>query len=100
MVRPADQHVGLAGGEGRVEPRDRGIGVNVELEAVLGVDATRLHDVPDQRLNTGSVRLETLMMGFCCAGAAEKMLVAAMANAARDAVSPRRNSFDMTLPPE
>ena len=37
--RPADQHVGLAGGEARVERRDRRIGVDVEFEAVLGVEA-------------------------------------------------------------
>ena len=48
--RPADQHIGLAGGEGRVEGGDRGIGFGVELEAVLGVEAACLHDVPDQRI--------------------------------------------------
>ena len=36
--RAADQRVGLAGGEGRVEGGDRGIGVDVELEAVFGVE--------------------------------------------------------------
>jgi hypothetical protein len=47
--RPADHHIGLTGGEGRVESGDRRIGFDVELEAVLRVEAARLHDVPDQR---------------------------------------------------
>ena len=48
--RPADQRVGLAGGEARVERGDRRIGVNIKLEAVFGVEAARLHDVPHQRI--------------------------------------------------
>ena len=48
--RAADEDVGLAGSEGRVESRDRGIGFGVKLEAILGVETARLHDVPDQRI--------------------------------------------------
>ena len=48
--RSPDQHIGLARGEGRVESGDRRIGLDVELEAVLHVEAARLHDVPDQRI--------------------------------------------------
>ena len=48
--RSADQHVGLAGRERGIERRDRRIGLGVQLEAVLGVEAARLHDVPDQRV--------------------------------------------------
>src|ERR1041385_8385448 len=48
--RPADQHLGLAGREGRIERRDRRIGPGLEFEAVLQVEAARLHHVPDQRI--------------------------------------------------
>src|SRR5436190_892793 len=48
--RSADQRVGLAGGERGVECRDRGIRLCLKLEAVLGVEAARLHDVPNERI--------------------------------------------------
>jgi hypothetical protein len=48
--RPADHHLGLAGREGCIEGRDRGIWFGVELEAVLGVEPARLHDVPHERV--------------------------------------------------
>jgi hypothetical protein len=48
--RPADHHLGLAGGEGCIEGRDRRIWFDVELEAVLGVEPPRLHDVPHERI--------------------------------------------------
>src|SRR5262249_19017805 len=48
--RAADHDFGLAGGEGGVESGDRGTGPDVELEAVLGVEAARLHDVPHERV--------------------------------------------------
>jgi hypothetical protein len=34
----------------KAEGGDRGIGFGVELEAVLGVEAARLHDVPHERI--------------------------------------------------
>ncbi len=48
--RPADQRIGLAGGKAGVECGDRRIRLGVQLEAVLGVEPARLHDVPDERI--------------------------------------------------
>ena len=51
-------------------------------------------------LNTGSVRLETLITGFCCAWACGATMVAsAIANAAASAARPRRDSLDMDNSP-
>src|SRR4051812_33731260 len=47
-------------------------------------------------LNTGSVRLDTLMTGFCCACAGAVAAIAAT-NAAANAASPRRDIVDMVL---
>src|SRR6476646_11324141 len=46
-------------------------------------------------LNTGSVRLETLITGFCCACAGGASMSAAQANSA---ANPRRNTLAMTFP--
>src|SRR3954447_8693846 len=48
--RPADQRFGLAGGERGVEGGNGRIRLDVQLEAVLGVEAARLHDIPDDRI--------------------------------------------------
>jgi hypothetical protein len=49
-------------------------------------------------LNTGSVRLDTLITGFCCACALERPAVA-IASAAAMAVKLRRDIMDMKTPP-
>src|SRR6185437_6992116 len=49
-------------------------------------------------LNTGSVRLETLITGFCCACAADSAETANAKHTA-SAAMPRRDIVDMTTPP-
>ena len=97
--RPADQRVGLAGGEARVERGDRRIGVNVELEAVFGVEAARLHDVPHQRIEhrqreAGDLDDRLVLRRAACGAAKLAMAKATTANAAR----PRRDILSMQLP--
>src|SRR3954447_11498336 len=48
--RPADQRFGLPGGERGVEGGNGRIRLDIQLEAVLGVESARLHDIPHDRI--------------------------------------------------
>ena len=50
-------------------------------------------------LNTGSVRLETLITGFCCACADGIATSGKGESKAANAARPRRDSLDMDIPP-